>query len=58
MWTSYGKEVLKELSIRFFKEVQRRLQGGEALASVLSEMKRISYEVHKRWHVERYVVHR
>ena len=56
METFYTYEDEKELATRFFQEVKKRLDEGISVDELVEQRRFISYDIHKQWHYERWVL--
>ena len=57
MCTVYEYDELEELAIRLYSEAWKLLREGKTLAEFEEVRPKLTYEVHKKWHQEKYVVH-
>lgn len=52
----YRYPALCAIGLLYYTEIKRRLDLGQSLAYLTKHRHRISYEIHKQWHQEKYVL--
>ena len=57
MRTEYGYNERREISIRLYTEAWKLLREGRTLDEFEKLRPMLTYEVHKKWHEEMYVLH-
>ncbi|THH13111.1 hypothetical protein EUX98_g9757 [Antrodiella citrinella] len=54
--TIYYPEQTRQITVRYFEEIRRRMTAGQSLQELQEQREWITYLVHKQWHDERYVL--